>query len=259
MTTPDTDPSLEFVTALARGLSVLRALNDAPQPLTLSETAQRVGLPRAAVRRSLHTLQQTGYVHSDGRTYTPTTETLHLGAAHLIRQPFAVAAQPVLRDLSTQTGESCSVAVLNGAVITYVARVSTSRIMSINLQVGTQLPAFCTSMGRVLLAHLDSDDLERVLSSTPLTARTPLTITDQTVLRTELQRVREHGYAVIDQELELGLRSVAVPITAADGSVLAALNIGANAASRSMDDLRSLVPALHAAARRLSVLDAAGT
>lgn len=257
--TPDADPNLEYVTALARGLSVLRALNDAPQPLTLSDTAARVGLPRAAVRRSLHTLQQTGYVQFDGRTYAPTTETLHLGAAHLNRQPFAVAAQPVLRGLSAQTGESCSVAILSGAVITYVARVSTSRIVSINLQVGTQLPAFYTSMGRVLLAHLDSDELERVLSSTPLTARTPFTITDVGVLRDELRQVRDQGYAVIDQELELGLRSVAVPIPAPDGRVRAALNIGANAASRSVTELRALVPTLQAAAQRLSALEAAGT
>lgn len=249
------DQSLEFVTALARGLSVLRSLNDARKPLTLTETAQQLGLPRAAVRRSLHTLQQLGYVESDGRSYSPTIETLNLGANAINHQPFSEAAQPLLIELSRLIGESCSVSVLTGECITYIARVSTSRIMSINLQVGTQLPAYCSSMGRVLLASLPDTEQQRILQGVQLKALTPYTITDPQGLSAELRQVREQGYALIDQELELGLRSVAVPIFNRQHQVKAALNAGTNAAQRSVADLLAFIPHLQAAASQLGALD----
>lgn len=254
---PNANPqdNLEFVTALARGLAILRVLNDEGRPLTLAEAARLTGLPRAAARRSLHTLQGTGYVQFDGRTYRPTVETLRLGAGWINSQPISEVARPVLADLSAQLGESCSVSILSGALITYVARVSTSRLMSINLQVGTQLPAYCTSMGRVLLAHLPEAELDAYLQGTPLLPHTPHTLTDPQQLRAELRKVAQQGYALIDQELELGLRSVAVPVFNQRGEVKASLNTGASAAHRSVGELVEFVPQLQSAAARLTPLE----
>ena len=244
-----TEHSGEFVQSLDRGLAVIRAFGpDTPQ-LTLSDVARETGLSRAAARRFLHTLVELGYVGTDGRTFHLRARLLELGYAYLSTLGLPEVARPHLQTLSDQTAESSSLAVLDDTEIVYVARVAVSRIMSAAIGVGTRLPAFATSMGRVLLAHEPVDVRERFLERLELPALTPYTITDRDALRAELERVREQGWALVDQELEEGLRSIAAPIRDGSGLVVAAVNVAAPA-RRESGSARSefLDPLLAAAA-----------
>ena len=192
----------------------------------MTEVAQRTGLTRAGARRILHTLHALGYVEIEGRQFRLTAKVLDLGFAYLSSLPLWSLAEPFVETLVRETHESSSAAVLDGKEIVYVLRVPTHKIMSINLGVGSRLPAYCSSMGRVLLAGLNDGELEVQLRSTEMVARTPHTLTNIDELRQEIFRVRDQGWALINQELELGLVSVAAPIYGRNRKVLAAVNVG---------------------------------
>lgn len=220
---------VEFVQSLERGLAVIKAFSAEHPRLTLSEVARETGMTRAAARRFLITLQHLGYVSADGRDFALRPSVLQLGYAYLSSFTVAEIAQDHLELLAEQLHESCSASVLDHDDIVYVARASTNRIMTIALSVGTRLPAYCTSMGRVLLADLSEDELDSYLDRVPLEARTEFTITDRAELRSEIARVRSQGWSLLDQELEHGVRSIAAPIHDVDGKVVAAINTSAHA------------------------------
>jgi IclR family pca regulon transcriptional regulator len=218
-------PGEMFVQSLARGLAVITAFDAEHTSMTLSEVAGRTALSRATARRFLHTLRELGYVRLDGAHFALTPQVLRLGTAYLSGLGLPQLAQPHLERLTAAVGESTSAAVLDGADIVYVARVATRRIMTVGITVGTRFPAYATSMGRVLLADLTPAELDAYLAATPLAALTERTIVDPDLLRTELARVREQGWATVDQELEAGLCSVAAPVRDGSGAVVAAINI----------------------------------
>lgn len=237
--------SPDFVQSLERGLCVIRAFGAGAPALTLSEVAKATGLTRAAARRFLHTLVELGYVGSDGRLFTLRPRVLELGYAYLSGLDLPAVAQPHLETLAEQVHESCSVSVLDGTDIVYVARVPTRRIMTVAINVGTRFPAYATSMGRVLLAGRPDDWLEDYLRTVRMEAITPHTLTDPAALRRVLIRVRQQGFCLVDQELEVGLRSVAVPLHDPDGAVVAALNVSAHVSRGNAESIRrELLPSL---------------
>jgi IclR family pca regulon transcriptional regulator len=248
----------QFVQSLDRGLSVIRALS-APEPQTLSDVARGTGLTRAAARRFLLTLQQLGYVQSASGRFSLTPQVLELGYAYLSSLTLPEVSQPHLERLVEAVHESSSVSVLDGDDVVYVARVPTRRIMTVAISVGTRFPAYATSMGRVLLAGLAPERLDEALGRAQLRALTPDTITAPTALRAEIDRVREQGWALVDQELEAGLRSVAAPIRDQAGQVVAAINVSAHAARTDAAELqRALLPPLRATAEAIERDLAAG-
>ncbi|RFA13400.1 hypothetical protein B7R21_08440 [Subtercola boreus] len=210
-------PSDQYVQSLVRGLSVIRAFDAEHPQLTLSEIASLTSLTRATARRFLLTLVEVGYMQTDGRLFSLTPRVLELGFSYLSALGLPGIAQPFLEELSRTTGESSSASVLDGTEIVYVARVAVRRIMSVSISVGTRFPARTTSMGRVLLASLAPDALAANLDGAPFDTRTPLTLHTRADIEDELARVRSEGYALVDQELELGLRSIAVPVLAGTG------------------------------------------
>jgi IclR family transcriptional regulator, pca regulon regulatory protein len=242
----------DFVQSLDRGLAVIRCFSSERPSLTLSEVAERTGLTRAAARRFLLTLQELGYVGSSGRQFSLRPRVLALGYAYLSSFSVAQIAQPHLEDLAEELHESCSVSVLDGDDIVYVARASANRIMTIALTVGTRLPPYPTSMGRVLLASLPPAELDALLQRTTMRKLTERTVTDETELRKILDRVAAQGWATVDQELEAGVRSVAVPIRDSSGRVVAAINASAHAARVPMRTLdKQFLPRLLDAARQI--------
>ncbi|MHA4866529.1 IclR family transcriptional regulator domain-containing protein [Duganella sp. PWIR1] len=248
-----TDPS--FMTSLARGLAVLRAFSDARKPQTIASVSQKTGIPRAAVRRCLHTLRELGYVDAELNNFSLRPKVLTLGYSYLSSTPLTVSAQPYLNNISRALNESSSLAVLEDGEVLYVARAATSRVMSVALNTGSRLPAYCTSLGRVMLAHLPADELDAYLEHTRLRPMTVNTVVNPKRLREILAGVRRDGYAINDEELELGLRSIAVPVRGASGTVLAALNVGAQAARVSVQQLQhEFLPVLQRGAQELSVL-----
>lgn len=248
----DGDP--EFMTSLARGLAVLRCFADEGRPMTIAQAARLTGLSRAAVKRCLHTLTRLGYAAQEGTTYALRPKVLALGYAFLSSSTLAMRAQPLLDALRDELHESCSLGVLEEGEVTYIARAEVSRIMSIALRVGSRLPLYCTSMGRVLLAGQTRTQQQAYLRGADLTARTDHTQTNPVSLLALFDHVGEEGYAIVDQELETGLRSIAVPVVKGD-RVIAAVNIGTQAARVSLADLRSrYAPALRRVARDLSAM-----
>lgn len=244
----------DFMASLARGLSVLLAFGHQQRALTMAQVSHRTGLSRAAVRRCLYTLSVLGYTHcEDGKHHQLSPKVLAFGHAYMSSSSLALQAPAVLEKLSAQIAESCSVATLQGREIAYIARTKGSnRIMSIDLGVGSRLPAYCTSMGRVLLAAMSAERLDAFLAGHKLERRTEHTITGVRKLRQALAQVREQGYAINDQELEIGLRSMAVPVRDRDGQVVAALNIGTQTSRRTVAELESkLLPPLRKAAAEL--------
>lgn len=251
VTTTEDRPA-EFVQSLERGLAVIRAFSHDRPRLTLSEVARETGMTRAAARRFLITLEHLGYVTSDGRLFALRPSVLNLGYAYLSSFSLTEVAQDHLEELAAQLHESCSASVLDGDDIVYVARSSTNRIMTIGLSVGTRLPAYCTSMGRVLLAALDDDELDAYLEGTEFDSRTSHTITSEAELRDEIARVRQQGWCLLDQELEDGVRSVAVPVHDASGRVIAAVNTSAHATRVPLETLRDdFLPPLLECARQI--------
>lgn len=233
-----TPESADFVQSFARGLAVIRAFDAEHPVLTLTEVARRAEIPPAAARRFLRTLEALGYVRSDGRTFTLTPRVLELGFSYLSALSLPELMQPHLEALSRMLGESVSAAVLAGTDIVYIARVPTRRIMSVGITIGTRFPAFATSMGRVLLADLPPAELAEVLTLAEPSALTERTVTDAAALAAEIARVRHQGWAIVDGELEEGLRSLAVPVRGKDGRAAAALNVSTASRTVSLSVLR---------------------
>jgi len=242
----------DYVQSLERGLSVIRAFDADHPALTLSEVAASTGLSRAAARRFLRTLVQLGYMRSDGSRFALRPKILELGYAYLSSLTLPEVAMPHLEQLVEQVHESSSVSELDGDEVIYIARVPTKRIMTVTISVGTRFPAYATSMGRVLLAAQPEERLDDYLRATSLRGLTGHTITSPNALRRELHKIRGQGWAIVDQELEEGLRSVAAPIRDADGLVIAAVNVSTHAGRRSLDSIvEDLLQPLLATARRI--------
>jgi IclR family pca regulon transcriptional regulator len=245
--------SKQHLQSLERGMAVIQVFSREHPALTLSEVARLTGMTRATARRILLTLEKLGHVRSDGRRFSLTPRVLTLGWAYLSSLNLWEIAQPLMEDLVQETHESCSAATLDLPDIVYVARVPTRRIMTIALGVGTRLPAHATSMGRVLLADLPEGELDAYLTQYELERFTPHTIVEPDALRAAVGEVRSQGWALVDQELEIGLRSVAAPIRGANGRTIAALNASAAAARVSKEELRMrFLPALLRTAGQIS-------
>jgi len=239
------------VQSLERGLAVIQAFNAGAPELTLSDVARATGLTRAAARRFLLTLVDLGYVRTDGKLFSLTARVLELGYAFLSSMTLPEVAQPHLEQLSAEVGESSSVSVLDGTDIVYVARVAVSRIMTVSINVGTRFPAHATSMGHVLLAGLDAAELTAYLERAELNRLTSHTLTTPAALRTELANVRAQGWALVDQELEEGLRSVAAPIHDRHGTVVAAVNLSTHATRTPPETVRHMIPPLLTTAKHI--------
>jgi IclR family pca regulon transcriptional regulator len=251
---PDED-SRSYVTALARGLSVMKAFDEQNAQLTLSDVARIVGLPRASARRALLTLESLGYVTSNGRMFSLSPQVLTLARAYLASSPVPRVAQGFLENVSETLGESCSLSILHGEEVIYIARSTRKRIGSLHRDVGAHLPAHCTSMGRVLLAALGEPELDAFLARAALTSFTPYTITDKNQLGEILDKVRRSGYSLVDQELEIDLRSIAVPVHNAGGRVIAGMNVSAQASRTPKKQLLDrFLPALREAAMKMRPL-----
>lgn len=247
------DPN--FMTSLARGLSVIQAFSQQNRQMTISQLSVKTGLSRAAVRRCLYTLTKLGFAGAeDGQRYSLRPKMLALSHTYTASNNLTTAAQPILERMSVQMRESFSVATLDGDDIVYIARSNVNRMMSVDLHIGSRLPAYCTSMGRVLLAYMPADEIERYLARVALTPLTPRTITSKEKLRMMLRNIRRMGYAICDQEFEVGLRSLAVPVFAPGGKVVATLNLSGNAPRIPVTDMQSrFLPPLRQAANEISV------
>jgi IclR family pca regulon transcriptional regulator len=242
------DPN--FMTSLARGLIVIQAFTQQSPQMTISQLSIRTGLSRAAVRRCLYTLTKLGFAGAeDGSRYSLRPRMLTLSHTYTTSNTLSTAAQPILERMSAAHRESFSVATLDGDDIVYIARTTVSRVMAVDLQIGSRLPAYCTSMGRVLLAYLPPEQLEHYLARAVLTPHTTRTITSVDKLRVALRNVRRNGYALVDQELEVGLRSLAVPVYSPSGRVVATINLSGNAPRLSILEMQSrfLTPLRNAA------------
>jgi IclR family transcriptional regulator, pca regulon regulatory protein len=241
-----------FVQSLKRGLEVIRTFDADARELTLSDVAHRTGLSRAAARRFLLTLVDLGYVRTDGRLFSLSPRVLELGYAYLSSLTLPEVAEPHLAALVAEVRESSSLSVLDGADIVYVARVPVSRIMAVAINVGTRFPAYATSMGRVLLAGLPDQQLEDYLDGVELERLSPRTVTSVSALRSELRRVRDQGWAIVDQELEEGLRAAAAPVRNRDARAVAAINVSSHASRSSIESIRrDVLPPLLATAARI--------
>lgn len=234
----------DIMGGLAKGLAVIETFTTERPRQSITEVAAASGLDRATARRCLLTLAHHGYADWDGKFFTLTPRVLRLGTACLATMPMPQIVQPFLDRLSEGIGQSSSVSVLDGAEIVYIARAAQKRVMSIALNPGSRLPAYCTSLGRVLLAALPEAEAGALLSSAPLPARTPHTLTSPEALMAELARIRAQGHAIIDQEVEIGLRSVAVPLYNARGVVVAAMNVGVSASIPPEALVKDYLPAL---------------
>ena len=251
----------DYVQSLERGMAVIKAFGADSPELRLSDVARATGLTRAAARRFLLTLVRLGYVRQEGNLFSLRPRILELGYAYLSVLSLPEVAQPHMEALVGEVNESSSIAVLDDLDIVYVARVPTQRIMTITIAVGTSLPAYATSMGRVLFAGLDADALEERLERVEIEPLTSTTVPDRKALRASIERVREAGWAAVDQELEEGVRSAAVPIRDAQGKVTASINVSVHATRMTMHALRrDVVPKLLRTAEAIEAdLHAAGT
>lgn len=246
-------PPREFVQGLQRGFAVIKAFAADATRLTIADVAERTGLTRAVARRYLFTLSELGYVVQNEAQFALTPRVLDLGFTYLSTLDVATVAQPVMETVAERLHESCSMSVLDGHECVYVARVPAKRIMSINLAVGSRLPAHATSMGKVLLAYLSPEHLDLYFLSATLRPFTKRTICTESALRRALQEVRERGWAFADQECEDGVRTVAVPLYNRRLSVQAAINVAGHASRVSMKALRAEhLPLLLDAARKIS-------
>jgi IclR family pca regulon transcriptional regulator len=244
------DPN--FMMSLARGLAILRACASHARESTIPQLSAETGIPRAAVRRVLYTLTQLGYARPQGRGYVLLPRVLGIASAYTSASSLVDQAQPLLDRLRDEISESCSLGVLDGDDLLYVARAETVRIMSIGLHKGSRLPAYCSSMGRILLADLPADTLAGYLQRTALRPRTEYTETDGERFRRLIEQVKTDGYALNNQDFEIGLRSIAVPVRDATGTVVAAMNVGSTTARISCDDLLvKILPRLRSAAAEL--------
>lgn len=243
----------DFVGSFAKGLSVIKAFSGANTPMTLSEIAAATKLSRAGARRLLLTLTELGYARLDGRQFSLTPRILELGFPYLASNDWIDQATPVMKSLTARLHESCSAAVLDGSDIVYVARIPAQRIMSVTLNIGTRLPALFTSMGRVQLGVLGEDGLRDLIAASPLTALTEKTLVDPRPLFDRICEDIAQGHSIVDQELELGLISLAVPLLHRDGGVRAAINIASHISRMPPEKLTAdVLPVLKDAVLELS-------
>jgi IclR family transcriptional regulator, pca regulon regulatory protein len=243
----------DFVHSLERGLAVLQVFSPEHPSVTLSQAATLTGLTRATARRILLTLEQLGYVRAEGRHFVPTPRVLGIGYAYLSSMDQWQAAHPYMVELAELTQESCSAATLDGTEVVYVARVPSTRVMSVNLNVGARVPAYATSMGRVLLGGLPPETLDRYFAGVRLLPLTPHTVTDEAALREHIAEAREQGWSLVDEELEDGLRSIAAPIYDRYGRLDAALTICGHAGRVTSAQLRDeFLPHLLIAAKQIT-------
>jgi IclR family pca regulon transcriptional regulator len=212
--------------ALARGLQIMTAFAGSPRPLTLSEVATLVDLPRATARRALLTLVALGYAEVEGRLFRLTPRVLRLASAYLTSNVGSTLLQPACDRIARAAGESCTAAVLERGEAVMIARALPTQLVPAGVGIGCRLPAYCSALGRVLLAGLPPDQVAAYLDAATLTAITPHTVIDRSALLAEIARVQDRGFAYVDQEAEHGFRSIAVPLRRFDGTVVAALNIG---------------------------------
>lgn len=246
-------PGDSYVQSFARGLAVIRSFGADTPRMTLSEVAARAGLTRAGARRILLTLENLGYVKTDEKKFVLTAKILDLGYAYLSTAPFWVPAEPVMEQLVAEVHESCSISVLDGAEVVYVTRVPTSKIMAVSLGIGSRLPAYATSMGRVLLGGLNSAQLQCTLAVSDIKAHTKFTVTDVRKLTSIVEDDRQRGWSYVNQELAEGLRSIAVPLKDRTGKIIAAMNICGQANRNSEKTMTGdFLPKLQQAAEKIN-------
>ncbi|WP_399890947.1 IclR family transcriptional regulator C-terminal domain-containing protein [Streptomyces sp. BBFR51] len=249
METLEVEPGdTDFVQSLARGLEVIKVFDADHPSRSLSDVARATGLSRAAARRSLLTLLKLGYVRSEGTLFGLTPKTLELGHAYLRALSTPQIAEPHLKDLMHDVHETTALSVLDGDHVVHVARVPARGVITVSINVGSRFPAYATAMGRVLLAGLDDDAFQGYLGRVDLQPLTDRTVRDTGELRTIIESVRDSGFCVADQELNQGLRAVAVPVRNRSGAVIAAANIAVGAGMRGLDELRAMVPRLQTCA-----------
>jgi IclR family transcriptional regulator, pca regulon regulatory protein len=229
----------DLLGSFAKGLLVIESFTSERPKLTISDVSEVTGFDRATARRCLLTLSELGYADHDGKNFSLTPRILRLGTSCLATMPLPRIVQPLLDKLSNEIGQSTSVSILDGGEIVYVARAAQQRLMSINLMAGSRLPASSSSMGRVLLSSLLDSEIRNILKAYPPLKRTPKTITSQKTVFSLIQKSRRDGFAIVDQEIEIGLRSIAVPLYSANGKTIAALNVGVAAVQDSANDLKS--------------------
>jgi IclR family pca regulon transcriptional regulator len=247
--------SNDFIQSLERGLAVMNSFSRERTNQTLSEVAQVAGLTRATARRVLLTLTELGYVHQSSRSFSLTPKMLDLGYSYLSSLEVVEVAQRPMERLVEEVRESSSMSVLDGSEIVYVARVPTKRIMTIALALGSRLPAYPTSMGRVLLSGLSDSQIDDYIERTRLEKLTPRTVTDPDELRSAIDEVRAKGFALVDQELEEGVRSIAAPIFNSRREIIAAINISCHASRVTLEQIRGeFRPKLAATANEISRL-----
>ena len=244
--------SRDFITSLARGLSVIETFDAEHTVMTLSDVARRAGISRAAARRNLLTLEALGYVARDRDRFRLTARVLRLGFAFLSGAPLWSVAEPMVERIAAETRESCTAAVLDLPDVVCVASAAGARLMSTALKPGTRLPVHATALGQVLLAGLPAEERARYLASGRLPGLTPRSVTSASVLETRVRETAERGYALVDQEMEEGVRAIAVPITDARNHTVGALDVSAHASRVSLADLRTrFLPMLRQAAREI--------
>jgi len=248
--------SSEIVLSLVKGLSVIKAFNQHRPTMSLSEVANVTGFTRAAARRFLLTLVKEGYAKQNGKLFSLTAKVLELGFSYLSTLDIWHNAKPLMNDLVERLNESCSAAVLDSFDVVYVARVATTkRIMSVTLNIGSRLPAFATSMGRVLLADMPKETLNAFLDSCGIEKFTEFTLTDKNLLMAEIAQVKDQGYSLVEQELEIGLTSISVPIHNALGEVTAALNVSTHMSQTARKQIfEEILPQLQQCARKIEQL-----
>lgn len=248
----DTLPSRDHVGSFERGLAVMEILAAHPAGLTLTETADKAGLTRAGARRFLLTLVAADYAIQTGRRFTLSPRLLSVARTWLQGSSLWTYAEPFLREVSSRLNESCSAAVLSGEDVVYVARVPGRHILSVALHVGTRLPAWCTSMGRVLLSDLPPPQLKEFLASATIERKTEKSITDRKKLAAEIGKVAQAGFAIVDEELEIGLRSIAVPIRDRARKIVAAINVSTQSSRFTNAEMeQEILPHLLEAARSI--------
>lgn len=240
----------DYVNALARGLEVIKVFTRYTPKMTLSEIAQATGMTRATVRRFLLTLAHEGYVEISGRHFSLRPKILELGFSALSSMDLWDVVQPVINDLSQKLNESCFAAVLDGESVIYVARATPNRRVNVGISIGSRVPAHCVSTGRVLLAALPEDELHRYIETMTLTRFTPNTTTSKVQLRGALEEVRRQGWSIVDQELEVGLRSLSVPIRDGSDQIVAALNVCCPSTRISLEEMKTRILAITLEASR---------
>jgi IclR family pca regulon transcriptional regulator len=251
----DAENRTDFIESLDRGLRVFELFGADQRPMTLSDLAKAADLPRATARRILFTLERAGYVTSDGKLFQLTPRVLKLAASYLTSNQVVSVLQPVLDRLSSAAQEISSLAILDGNDVVFIARASPARVFSAGIDLGYRLPAFCTSVGRVMLGKFSNSELALILDAMDLMALTPFTVTDKDLLLATIMTDREKGYSLVDREAEPGFRSVSVPIRRYDDVIVAAINMGAHVDRVSTGEMIDrFLPLLHDAANSVKSL-----